>query len=125
MNGKLSNVEAICRRVVTSLVNKHGKYDPVYNVRFAFNVNPMTGHALEYDIFIPELNFAVEYNGGFHSKPDAQYRDRVKLNHAADKGIFLITVPKAYTTDTAMRNYIKEELLKNPSSLATKEYLSL
>lgn len=124
-SGRVSNAEAITRKVVANMVNRHNRYDVIYNVRFDFNKNPKTGKALEYDIYIPDLAFAVEYNGGFHSDPYSQYKDRIKLDNAAEKGIFLITVPESCKTEKSITEFIREELLKNTASKATMEYMQI
>jgi hypothetical protein len=55
--------------------------------------NPITGNNLELDIWIPELNKAIEYNGEYwHSKKHIKYRDDQKLIQCKEKGIGLLVI---------------------------------
>lgn len=56
-------------------------------------VNPMTNSALELDIWLPELNKAIEYNGHYyHSFPDYMVRDKIKRSMCSNKNIDLLLV---------------------------------
>ncbi len=58
----------------------------VYNNRTILN-------GLELDIYYPELNIAIEYQGNYwHNKPDAIERDKRKRKLCEEKGIKLIEV---------------------------------
>ncbi len=53
----------------------------------------MTDKYLELDIWLPELNLAIEYNGlYFHSSEDSKYRDTIKINECNNKGILLYII---------------------------------
>ena len=55
--------------------------------------NPLTGRFLELDIYLPELNFAIEFNGSYwHSKEKAIKKDEAKLNECKQKGILLYII---------------------------------
>jgi len=55
--------------------------------------NPKTGWKLELDIWIPELNKAVEFNGTYwHSLKSCEYRDNQKLLQCKEKGIDLLVI---------------------------------
>ena len=52
--------------------------------------SPETGHGLELDIFLPDLNKAIEYNGEYWHKDSD--RDLVKQKLCRSKGIDLLIV---------------------------------
>ncbi len=53
----------------------------------------LTGELLEFDIWIPSIQKAIEFNGGYwHSKPDAIIRDKIKADQCIVKGIDLLVV---------------------------------
>ena len=48
---------------------------------------------MELDIFIPELNKAVEFNGGYwHSREKTKIKDRIKKEECENKGIKLLVI---------------------------------
>ena len=56
-------------------------------------INPITKYTLELDIWIPELNKAIEYNGTFwHNNTVRQYRDQIKQEQCKEKGIDLLVL---------------------------------
>ena len=56
-------------------------------------INPLTGKYLELDIFLPELNKAIEYNGIYwHNGDYVKYKDSQKQLQCSEKGIELLTV---------------------------------
>jgi len=56
-------------------------------------LNPLTGKNLELDIWMPELKKAIEYNGEYwHSLPDRQHNDKIKVQQCKDKGIELLVI---------------------------------
>jgi len=55
--------------------------------------NPRTGYGLELDIYMPDLKFAIEYNGTYwHSEPYQKYKDEQKLIQCQQKGIYLLVI---------------------------------
>jgi len=55
--------------------------------------NPLTNKNLELDIWIPDLNKAIEYNGTYwHNKLDQIKKDRIKMDQCKEKGIDLLIV---------------------------------
>ena len=54
-------------------------------------INPLTGKYLELDIFLPDLNKAIEYNGIYWHK-DRQYFDETKQQQCQQKRIDLLVV---------------------------------
>ena len=48
----------------------------------------------ELDIYYPDLNFAVEVNGGTHFHPDVQAVDRAKQKLCKKRGVYLFTVSR-------------------------------
>jgi ssDNA-binding Zn-finger/Zn-ribbon topoisomerase 1 len=64
-------------------------------------VNPITGHYLELDIYLPNLNKAIEYNGIYwHSSKYSKIRDKIKLEQCKSLGITLLVVDeKDWITD--------------------------
>lgn len=56
-------------------------------------INPKTGYGLELDIYMPEINKAIEYNGSFyHAEPCVKYKDEQKVIQCQQKGIDLLVI---------------------------------
>lgn len=56
-------------------------------------LNPCTGRYLELDIYLPDINFAIEFNGEYyHSSEDAKEKDITKLNDCIKKDILLYII---------------------------------
>jgi len=56
-------------------------------------INPKTGNYLELDIFLPELNKAIEYNGTYwHDIKETKNRDYQKLIQCEQRGIELLVI---------------------------------
>ncbi len=56
-------------------------------------INPKTGNYLELDIWIPELNKAIEFNGTYwHSSEYSIYKDEIKVNYCEENGIDLMVI---------------------------------
>ncbi|MHA1738591.1 MAG: hypothetical protein ACTSWD_08390 [Candidatus Heimdallarchaeota archaeon] len=56
-------------------------------------VNPLTGYNLELDIWIPELNKAIEYNGAYwHDTYIQQQKDNIKKQQCQQLGIDLLII---------------------------------
>ena len=58
-------------------------------------INPKTGWNIELDIYLPNLNKAIEFNGiYFHGDdfPDTQYKDKIKKLQCKEKGINLLVI---------------------------------
>lgn len=74
-------------------------------------INPLTNRNLELDIWMPELNKAIEYNGSYwHSLKYAKYKDNIKLKQCKEKGINLLVVDE----ETWVGNkYVVLENIKN------------
>lgn len=51
--------------------------------------NPLTGHMLELDIYLPDIKKAIEYNGSYWHRND---KDQIKINECRKNNINLITV---------------------------------
>jgi len=99
--GSSSKGERKCKEFVEFITGK--KFD---KIRPEFLTNPITGHALELDMYNEELRLAIEYNGSQHYKFNAmmhqnnrdrfqnqQYRDLLKKQMCEKHGIRLIEVP--------------------------------
>lgn len=70
----------------------HGKIKP--NDRDTI-VNPYTGYNLELDVYLPEINKAIEFNGDYwHSNkfPEKQIKDKIKLQECKRANINLLVV---------------------------------
>ena len=71
-------------------------------------INPKTGYNLELDIFLPELNKAIEYNGEYwHSKDNIKNKDNQKLVQCKSKGIELLVIEDEKWKKTKDYNIIK------------------
>jgi len=67
-------------------------YDIIRNDRTQI-INPLTGKNLELDIWIPDLNKAIEYNGTYwHSLSKKKQIDKIKAYQCDQKGIDLLIV---------------------------------
>ncbi len=56
-------------------------------------INQYTGYNLELDIWIPEINKAIEYNGLYwHNKYIQMKRDEIKIEQCKTKGIDLLVI---------------------------------
>ena len=56
-------------------------------------INPITGKFLELDIFLPDLNKAIEYNGIYwHNGDYVKYKDNQKQLQCSEKGIELLII---------------------------------
>jgi len=59
-------------------------------------MNPETGHHLELDIWLPDLNKAIEYNGEYwHKKPKKIILDNLKQNICIERGIKLLVIKES------------------------------
>ena len=70
-------------------------------------INENTGYYLELDVYLPEINKAIEYNGIYwHSKTKALKYDKIKQQQCKEKNIDLLVIDE--------ENYInnKESFLK-------------
>ncbi len=72
-------------------------------------LNNLTGRNLELDIWLPELNLAIEYNGLYwHSSKDSVKNDSIKLEECKKKGILLyIIMDKEWQEN---QEYIKNKI---------------
>lgn len=70
----------------------------IYNGTVIFNdrqniINPKTGYYLELDIYIPELNKAIEYNSTWtHRDIETKYKDEQKIIQCENLGINLLII---------------------------------
>jgi hypothetical protein len=56
-------------------------------------INPLTSCNLELDIWLPELNKAIEFNGRYwHTLPEVVQRDYIKYQQCREKGIDLLVI---------------------------------
>ena len=56
-------------------------------------LNPISGYHLELDLWFPELNKAIEFNGTYwHSKPEKIERDAMKKQVCEENNIQLLTI---------------------------------
>jgi len=73
-------------------------------------LNRFTNRYLELDIWLPELNLAIEYNGLYWHKIKYQkIKDQIKLNECKNKGIllFIITDEEWQNNQNEIKNKIK------------------
>jgi len=74
-------------------------------------INPLTGHNLELDIWIPDKNKAIEYNGAYwHDKSEQIKRDKIKMDQCKQKGIDLLIV-KEY--NWANNKQMEQDIINN------------
>lgn len=64
-------------------------------------INPYTGYNLELDIYLPELNKAIEFNGSYwHSLEKTIENDKIKLKQCKENNINLFVLQEQlYLTD--------------------------
>lgn len=103
----MSKGEKKCKEFVEFITGKK-----FHKVRPEFLKNPVTGHALELDLYNEELKLAVEYNGAQHYHYNSmmhqnnrdrfqnqQYRDLIKKQLCEQHDIRLILVPYTVPED--------------------------
>lgn len=93
-------------REIISYLDRNG-VDYVVQKTFPGCTNPLTGHKLRYDFYIPSKNLLVEYDGNQHftygkklgnyistikDLKDVQYRDKLKTKFAIEKDILLLRI---------------------------------
>ena len=116
-----SKGEQVCKEFLEFLYKK-----PFDTTRPSFMTNPITGHALELDLYNAELRIAVEYNGAqhyhfneyMHKKSrdkfqNMQYRDYMKKQLCHQHGINLIIVPYTIKTEEIPTFIYKQLKLMN------------
>lgn len=70
-------------------------------------INPLTGRYLELDIFLPEINKAIEYNGIYwHSKKEKI--DELKQTLCSEKRIKLLVIEEKEWTEN--RNFVQVQV---------------
>ena len=56
-------------------------------------INPITGKSMELDLFFPDLNKAIEFNGMFwHGLEKVRKNDQIKINECREKNIDLLVI---------------------------------
>jgi hypothetical protein len=88
-------------------------------------INPLTGNKLELDIFIPDLNKAIEYNGIYwHSLKTAVKHDKIKLEQCIEKGIELLVIKEQDWINNKthcinkVKNFVKNKtILSHPETI--------
>jgi ribosomal protein S27E len=79
-------------------------------------VNPETGCGLELDLWIPELNKAIEFNGVYwHSLKNVKKRDSIKKQQCKEKGIDLMVIDEEIwiANKEHCLNKVKEFIIHN------------
>lgn len=101
-----SEGEKMCDAILEECLDRECKR--FYNYRDPRISNADTKRALEFDIYVPSLFLAIEYNGRQHYGDVAHFgnnsraqisRDHQKRVLAADLGIRLVTIPYTYTKE--------------------------
>lgn len=107
--GRTSAGELALRRAVAALFPTE---QIMYNVRPKEITNDATGRPLEYDVYLPRLKIAFEYNGQQHYQyaSDQHRRDVQKADKSARAGVRLIEIPYKYHTDDQIKRYIQSEI---------------
>jgi len=87
-NGQVSKSEKRVLKIVKNIYNGI-VFENCKNVI----KNPKTNRYLELDIWMPELNKAIEYNGYYyHSSPEVIERDKIKMNQFNNLQINLLVI---------------------------------
>lgn len=85
---------------ITEWIHQHYPHLTVINNDRTHIVNPLTNRYLELDIWLPELNKAIEFNGiHWHSGNYAKYKDSVKANQCETSAIPLFIVEESAWMD--------------------------
>lgn len=77
-------------------------------------VNHLTGKNLELDIYLPDINKAIEYNGLYwHSGRYQKIKDKIKRDQCKSLGIDLLVIDeKLWTTDkSSCLNQVREHII--------------
>jgi hypothetical protein len=89
---------SICFGKYSKTEKEISKYVKSFNIDVIENdrtqiINPLTNCLLELDIFIPQLNRAIEFNGRYWHKYDkVKNRDEIKKQQCQKKGIDLLII---------------------------------
>jgi ribosomal protein S27E len=88
----LSKITSIAEKEICEYVKELINCEVEENNRTQI-INPFTKHNLELDIWIPELNKAIEYNGTYwHSNKYSKFKDKIKIKQCKQKGIDLLVI---------------------------------
>jgi hypothetical protein len=69
--------------------------------------NPLTGKMLELDIYLPEINKAIEFNGSYwHDNNYVKFKDKIKLKQCKEKSINLLVINESEWIENKNWNYI-------------------
>jgi len=81
-------------------------------------INPLTNMKLELDIWMPELNKAIEFNGIYwHSFKDKIIKDKIKLQECTKRNIKLLVIKEQDWIDNKMdciskiKNFVKDKTM--------------
>lgn len=79
-------------------------------------LNPMTGHYLELDIWLPDLNKAIEYNSEhWHTGEYVEYKDRIKQDWCTEHNIELLVIWHNTWKSNKDFNILKDFIHGNPT----------
>jgi DNA-binding transcriptional regulator YhcF (GntR family) len=80
--------------IAQTMVELLADTDIYVNGFYSFLRNPATSELLQLDIFLPDFNLAIEYNGRYHAEPEQKKRDRVKAEKLDIRGsaLYVLTV---------------------------------
>jgi hypothetical protein len=102
----------------------HTQYDNViYKYRF-----DISDTRREIDIYIPEINLGIEYNGAFHNSEQSIIRDKKKYNDITSSGLNMLYIIESdinnidYANRIIYYNRQKDRILKNLSDLITEYF---
>jgi ribosomal protein S27E len=80
---------------IVKIIKDNYTYDIIENDRTQI-INPLTKRMLELDIYLPDINKAIEYNGTYwHSKKSTVMKDKLKINLCKEKNICLLVISEA------------------------------
>jgi len=108
IKSKTSKIEQYIQNFVELL-----GYDIIRNDRSQI-INPLTNKNLELDIWIPNLNKAIEYNGTYwHSLNGKEKRDQIKRDQCKQKDIDLLVIKEnKWLLDESIELKLIEKWLK-------------
>jgi hypothetical protein len=108
-----------CEETIRALFKRKWPNDRAYyNYRPEWLINPRTGRRLELDIYYPSQNLAIEIQGPHHGLMYQEYKDQIKKEKCAARGITLETIP-------TRNKYLKRLIVKynlDPKGIPTKRF---
>lgn len=91
--------EKLCRLIMLEVLPSIPRKEWIYNQRHDWLPEPITGNAMELDIYCKGAAIACEHNGRHHLLPYERKKDKVKEDICAHRGIKLLKIEQPTKLD--------------------------